>query len=47
MSQLLASPELRAAMGAAGRARAQRMFSLDRMAEEMERVYLELVDPQP
>jgi len=44
VEDLLASADKRAAFGAAGRERALRMFSLDKMCEELEELYEELIE---
>jgi glycosyltransferase involved in cell wall biosynthesis len=47
LQQLLAAPEQRAAMGAAGRARVLAEFSLTAMIERVERVYEEVIAAHP
>jgi len=46
LRQLLADPQLRSRMGAAGRRRFQQLFSLERMLEETVNVYREAVGAQ-
>lgn len=45
IGRLLADPELRAAMGRRGRQRVERSYSIDRMVDELERVYRQVIAP--
>ena len=47
LEQLLASPQLRQAMGENGRERVRRRFTLDRMVEATEAVYAGVLDREP
>ena len=43
LQKLIADPELRRRMGEAGREKALREFTLDRMLQETERIYREII----
>jgi glycosyltransferase involved in cell wall biosynthesis len=45
IGRLVANPELRAAMGRHGRQRVERSYSIDRMVDELERVYRQVIAP--
>lgn len=45
IGRLLADPELRAAMGGKGRRKVERSYSIDRMVDELEQVYRQVIAP--